>query len=138
MSDKRTNLFEVAWNIVAFAFRQCNLLERSGKLSLTNLAVMVCVVKIAVAPVISIPEIGALLLSLLNYGHKRYESNKAAKAELIAQAAKDTEQSKEIKANQEAIKQLTEQVQAQAKVVEEAKSIMTAQKLQAGIKRQQL
>lgn len=138
MGKDKVSIIDLVWSAVAFVFRQASLLERSGKLSWTNLAVAVCIVKIAVAPTFSIPEVAALLLSLLNYGHKRYESNKAEKAELERQSKVDVEHQKHIDAHAEAIKQLSEQVQAQAKVVEEAKSIMTAQKLNAGLKRTQL
>lgn len=54
---------------------------RSNKLSLTNIAVAVCIVKVAMAPQASIVDLGALLLSLMNYMHKRNENNKAQKVE---------------------------------------------------------
>ena len=137
--NKKTNLFEVLWALGAFAFRKLNLLEyKSDKLSLTNLAVLVCVIKVAVAPVVSIPEIGALLLSLLNYGHKRYESGKANQAAIEAQAKVDAQQESVIKEAQKAIEELQSKVNDQAKILEEAKSVLTAQKLNATIKRSQL
>lgn len=49
-----------------------NLLDSDGNLSITNVAVIVCVTKLAIAPEFSIAEVGALLCSLLNYSHKRY------------------------------------------------------------------
>lgn len=135
MSKDKTSFLD----LIGPLFYRLNLVERGGaKLSLTNLAVMVCIVKIAIAPSISIVDMGALLLSLLNYGHKRYESNKVHKAELDRQDKVDAQHQKHIEAHAEAIKQLTEQVQAQAKVVEEAKSIMTAQKISSAQKRTQL
>lgn len=135
MSKEKTSLLD----LIGPLFKRLNLLERGNdKLSLSNLAVFVCVIKVAVAPAVSIPEIGALLLSLLNYGHKRYESNKAAKAELEAQAKVDSEQHNLIKEQSEALKTLEAKVNDQQKVIDEAKSVMTAQKLNAGLKRTQL
>lgn len=132
---KRTSILD----LIGPLCRRLSLVDgRGSSLSLTNLAVIVCIVKIAVAPQISIPEIGALLLSLLNYGHKRYESNKAAKAELDRQSKVDEEHQQHLNAHAEAIKQLTEQVAKQDKVLEEAKSVLTAQKLQASQVRRQL
>lgn len=49
-----------------------NLLDNDKNLSISNVAVIVCVTKIAIAPEFSITEVGALLVSLLNYAHKRY------------------------------------------------------------------
>lgn len=54
-----------------------NLTDDSGSLSITNVAVIVCVVKIAIAPQFSITEVGALMVSLLNYMHKRSVNNSA-------------------------------------------------------------
>lgn len=56
-----------------------NLTDTSGNLSITNIAVIVCVVKIALAPQFSITEVGALLVSLLNYAHKRFVNDGANK-----------------------------------------------------------
>lgn len=136
MSEKkRTSVLD----LIGPLLRRLNLLEyRGDKLSLTNLAVFVCVVKVALAPAISVPEIGALLLSLLNYGHKRFENSKLQKAAIEAQVKVDSEQHDLIKANQEALKAMESKLNEQQKVMEEAKSIMTAQKLQSGIKRTQL
>lgn len=49
-----------------------NLLDSQDNLSVTNIAVIVCVTKIAIAPQFSITEVGALMVTLLNYAHKRY------------------------------------------------------------------
>lgn len=78
-------LFNVGKNILRFF----NLLDRSNHLSITNVAVIVCVTKMAIAPQVSIVDAGALLISLLNYGHKRMEANKASKEE--AQSAVQAE-----------------------------------------------
>ncbi len=127
-SDKKTSFLD----LIGPLFRRLSLVEsRGGNLSLTNLAVMVCIVKIAIAPQISIPEIGALLLSLLNYGHKRFETNKVIKAELAAQSKVDQEHQAHLDAHSDAIKALQEQAKASEKVIEEAKSALVAQKLSA-------
>ena len=49
-----------------------NLLDAQGKLSITNVAVIVCLLKLAFAPAASITEAGTLLVALANYAHKRY------------------------------------------------------------------
>ena len=95
----------------------CNLLDRSKKLSITNLAVLICVAKMAIAPQVSLVDAGMLLISLLNYGHKRSEGNKAAKEErkeLVVSAIQeqiDSMQSKiedTVKLNETTLKQAEE------------------------------
>jgi len=49
-----------------------SLLDVGGRLSLTNVAVYACLYKLVVTPSASLVDIGALLLALANYGHKRY------------------------------------------------------------------
>lgn len=49
-----------------------NLLDAAGNLSISNVAVCVCIAKLAVAHPFALSELGALMISLLNYGHKRY------------------------------------------------------------------
>ena len=53
-----------------------SLVGEDGALSITNIAVIVCVVKIAIAPTFSITEVGALMVSLLNYAHRRHVGSK--------------------------------------------------------------
>ncbi len=48
-----------------------NLLDEEGRLSITNACVIICAIKIAAAPHFTITEVGALLVSLCNYAHKR-------------------------------------------------------------------
>jgi hypothetical protein len=48
-----------------------NLLDDAGNLSITNIAVIVCLVKIAMAAQFTGTEVGALVATLLNYSHKR-------------------------------------------------------------------
>lgn len=55
-----------------------NLLDSSGNLSITNIAVIICLVKMAMAAQFSGTEVGALTATLLNYGHKRFVNDGAA------------------------------------------------------------
>lgn len=55
-----------------------NLLDNSGNLSITNVAVIICLVKIAMASQFSGTEVGALVATLLNYSHKRFINAGAA------------------------------------------------------------
>lgn len=63
-------------NIIPSGIKQfanfLNLLDAQGKLSITNVAVIVCLLKLAFAPAASITEAGTLLVALANYAHKRY------------------------------------------------------------------
>lgn len=52
-----------------------SLLDNEGNLSISNIAVIVCVTKLAIAPHFSVTEVGALMVSLLNYAHKRYTND---------------------------------------------------------------
>ena len=135
---KKINVIDSIRMAVSFIFVRLNLTEYGNKrLSLTNIMVYVCIVKVAMSPVVSITEIGALFLSLLNYAHKRSESCKADKinksklpdAEIIL---KEMEQLKDTLAEQAKV------LESQGKVVEEAKSIMTAQKISSSQTRRQL
>jgi flagellar biosynthesis component FlhA len=57
-----------------------NLLDYSGKLSITNCAVVLLLVKIAYAPTLDWAVVSGLLVTLLSYSHKRYENNKVQAA----------------------------------------------------------
>lgn len=57
------------------ALRFFSLVDREGNLSISNVAVIVIVTRIAIAP-FDWATAAALLVSLLNYSHKRYETNK--------------------------------------------------------------
>lgn len=50
-----------------------------GQLSLSNLAVLVVLVKLALAPQFSMTEIGALFIALMNYSGKKIINSKAEK-----------------------------------------------------------
>ena len=62
------------------------LADRAGNLSISNIAVIVLITKIALAATIDWGVVSGLLITLLNYGHKRHESNKAAKDTAVAAA----------------------------------------------------
>lgn len=128
--DKKTSV-DSLFSAVKGIFYRLNLLEYgNNKISLTNLALLVCIVKISVSHEASVVELGALLLSLINYGHKRIESNKVIASKV---------ESKEIPSGlSEEIRELRVKLAEQDKVMEEAKSFMVATKLSTGIKRQQL
>jgi hypothetical protein len=49
--------------------------EHDSKLSLTNLAVIITLVKLICAPAVSITDIGALLISLASYAGKKVINN---------------------------------------------------------------
>lgn len=53
-------------------------LDENGTLSLSNIAVMVILVKLAIAPVLDFTEVAALLGVLSTYSFKRYTQRKAA------------------------------------------------------------
>lgn len=59
-------------NILAFL----RLTDENNQLSLTNISLMVVVVKIALTPQASLPDLGALLLGLANYAHKKVLASK--------------------------------------------------------------
>jgi hypothetical protein len=50
--------------------------DENGFLSLTNIAVLVCIVKVAMMASVGVPDLGALMLSMLNYGHKKHLAKK--------------------------------------------------------------
>ena len=52
-----------------------NLLDSEGKLSITNIAVIIILIKLALSPSASITEAGTLLLVLANYALKRKAIN---------------------------------------------------------------
>lgn len=54
----------------------CSLISHDKKLSITNIAVIVLITKMALAPSIDWPTTAALMLSLLNYSHKRVNVTK--------------------------------------------------------------
>ncbi len=100
-------------------FNVLALLDSEQKqLSLSNIALYVILVKLALTTNVSLPEVGALLLALLNYGHKRHVANAAAQVEAVA--------SNEL-ANK--VDTLLSNVESYSKVVDEAKTIIASTKL---------
>lgn len=53
-----------------------NLVDRGCNLSITNIAVIVLITKMGMASEIDWPTAAGLMVALLNYAHKRTESNK--------------------------------------------------------------
>jgi len=118
--------------------RFLNLVDRNCDLSITNIAVITLITKIAIAPTIDWQAAGALMVALLNYSHKRSESNKAeAKASEVAklaavEAAKPVvslAELEEIKANYAELKAQHEQV---SKIADKAKEFMSSQSVARG------
>ena len=73
-AKERIDLFNVGKNLLSFF----NLLDRGNKLSITNVAVIVLLTKMAIAPFDWAVAAG-LFVTLLNYAHKRQESNQMDK-----------------------------------------------------------
>jgi hypothetical protein len=55
-----------------------SLLDSEGRLSITNVAVIIVLAKLAISPSASITEAGSLLVVLANYAHKRITNNQAS------------------------------------------------------------
>ena len=70
-------------------FTILKLIDDKGELSLTNIGVMVLLTKIALAPAVDLPSVGALMLTLLSYGHKRHVATKAKAVAAVADARVD-------------------------------------------------
>lgn len=64
------------------------LLDDNNVVSLTNIALMIVIGKLAITPSMAIPEIGALMLGVLNYSYKRYIRHKEPKPEVMAKKQK--------------------------------------------------
>lgn len=56
-----------------------NLIDREGNLSISNIAVIIVLVKLTLSPVLSIVDAGMLLVTLMNYAHKRHSVSKSIK-----------------------------------------------------------
>lgn len=69
-----------------------NLLDNQGKLSITNLAVIVVLSKLIMAPAAGLTEAVTLLIALVNYGHKRMVNNKTVKSEPTADKSEEINQ----------------------------------------------
>lgn len=53
------------------ALKFLNLIDRAGRLSITNVAVYGLLLKLLASPGLDWPVVAGLLVTLLNYGHKR-------------------------------------------------------------------
>ena len=87
------------------------LADRAGNLSITNIAVIVLITKIALAATLDWATAAGLLIALLNYGHKRLESNKAEKESV--KVSEISSLNSEILSIKESVTALSEQVKAQ-------------------------
>ena len=103
------------------------LVDREGNLSITNIATIVVITKIALTATFDWGVISALLVTLLNYGHKRYEANKASKDVRPAAIAVD------LKPLQDSINELADNIQEVKKVADEAKDKASKVALASGI-----
>jgi hypothetical protein len=45
--------------------------DEQGNLSITNVAVLIVLIKLAIAPAVSLTEVGGLLIALANYSSKK-------------------------------------------------------------------
>ena len=70
-----------------------NLIDPKGKLSITNIAVIIMVVKLAFLSSFSLPEVSAFLVTMLAYGHKRFVNNTLEQNETkeVAKVVKELE-----------------------------------------------
>ena len=72
--DQFRSRVHVAGRISMNILRFLNLLGKNDKLSITNITVLVMLVKIAFIQHITLTESAAFFITLLNYGHKRVTS----------------------------------------------------------------
>lgn len=121
------------------------LLDRSRtQLSLTNVVLIVVIVKIAFfTQTMSLTELTALLLSLLNYGHKRHLSNVSDKQAADA-ALQQTQTNNQLATLHTAVDNLNSSMETIAnkqkedsKIVSEAKTLLTANRLSGAMNRNQ-
>lgn len=110
MAKEKIDLFNAGKNILTFF----NLLDSEGHLSITNVAVVVALVKLVISPSASITEAGTLLIALANYAHKRVVN-----------------QSSQVSTEDP----LKPQVDAIEKKIEDMTSQVSAMSIQAGIKK---
>lgn len=88
-----TKLFQAGKNLLRFG----NLLDRNNHLSITNVAVIVIITKMALAPFDWAVAAG-LLVTMVNYAHKRSETNKTDKALDISKLSEQVTQLQETNA----------------------------------------
>lgn len=122
----------------------CLLDSKRTQLSMTNIILWVVAVKIALVQQVALPDLGALLLALLSYSHKRHVSNNAAKHATEVQANETETMSNKLQQAQQSLEQLSESLvtlhnkqKEDAKVISEAKSLLTANRLNGAMSRNQ-
>lgn len=59
------------------SLRFLNLLDKDSNLSISNIAVLIMLFKLALTPSLSLVDAGMLLITLMNYAHKRHSSAKS-------------------------------------------------------------
>lgn len=71
-------------NYVIKALNWLRITDAQGRLSLTNIALLVCLVKLALVQSATLPDIGALFLSVTAYNFKRHQEGKPQLADVVA------------------------------------------------------
>jgi len=108
-------------DIVKAILKFLSLSDYDGNVSISNLAVVACLVKILITPEISMVEVGALLGALSNYSLKRFENRKAV--ELEANLGPEPEEVDNLKADLDMMKSsydsLTREAQEMKKIISE-------------------
>jgi hypothetical protein len=61
---------------IARSLKFLNLLDKDSNLSISNIAVIIVLVKLAFTPSLSLIDAGTLLVTLMNYAHKRHSGSK--------------------------------------------------------------
>ena len=64
---------------IARSLKFLNLLDKDSNLSISNIAVIIVLVKLAFTPSLSLIDAGTLLVTLMNYAHKRHSTAKTVK-----------------------------------------------------------
>lgn len=119
-------------NYFCKTLRFFNLVDRSCNLSITNIAVIVLITKMAVSD-FDWPTAAGLMVALLNYGHKRSETNKAVKSEQITTDIL-TSAVQAIEATKADLKALEDKFQATATLAEESKKTLSNLNLSMGFR----
>jgi hypothetical protein len=91
MGSKEPGMLELFFAVLKWA----NLLDKDGRLSITNVAVIIMVTKLAFLPTFTLTEVGAFVIAMLNYAHKRQKNcehqEKQQKPDVFAQKIEEIE-----------------------------------------------
>lgn len=95
------------------------LTDKAGDLSISNIAVIVVITKIAITSTFDWATSATLLMALLNYSHKRHATNKAVRdeqldqkeAEVVKQVSELVSRVSSLEGTQEQVAKQAEQVQ---------------------------